>query len=61
MKHFWDLLFQLMKHGSNTLHCVYIFVQYIFSSRFESKLYIHYLPVSNSSVVLALCFRLLSS
>ena len=26
MEHFWDLLFQLMKHGTNTTCCVYIFV-----------------------------------
>ena len=25
MKHFGDLLFQLMKHGTNTLHVVLIF------------------------------------
>jgi hypothetical protein len=25
MEHFWDLLFQLMKHGTNTLHVVFIF------------------------------------
>ena len=27
-EHFWDLLFQLMKHGINT-SCVFIFVQYL--------------------------------
>ena len=27
VQHFWDLLFQLMKHGTNTTCCVYIFVQ----------------------------------
>ena len=26
MKHFWDLFFQLMKHGTNISHIVYIFV-----------------------------------
>ena len=27
-KHFWDFLFQLMKHGTNALHvAIYIFVQ----------------------------------
>ena len=27
VEHFWDLLFQLMKHGTNTLHvaCIYFF------------------------------------
>ena len=25
MEHFWDLLFQLMKHGINTLHVGFIF------------------------------------
>jgi hypothetical protein len=30
MQHFWDPLFQLMKHGTNTLHVAfYIFVQCI--------------------------------
>ena len=30
MEHFWDLIFRLMKCGTNTLHVVfYIFVQYI--------------------------------
>jgi hypothetical protein len=24
--HFWDLLFQLMKHGTNTLHVAFIFL-----------------------------------
>ena len=24
MKHFWDLLFQVMKHGTNTLHVEFI-------------------------------------
>ena len=27
IEHFWDLLFQLMKHGTNTLHVAFIFVQ----------------------------------
>ena len=28
VEHFWDLLFQFMKHGTNTLHvAIYIFVQ----------------------------------
>jgi hypothetical protein len=26
MEHFWDLLFQLMKHGINTLHVALIFL-----------------------------------
>ena len=26
MEPFWDLLFQLMKHGTNTLHVVFIFL-----------------------------------
>jgi hypothetical protein len=26
MEHFWDLLYQLMKHGTNTLHGVFIFL-----------------------------------
>ena len=26
MEHFWDLLFQLMKHGPNTLHVPFIFL-----------------------------------
>ena len=26
MEHFWDLLFQLMKHGTNTLHVAFIFL-----------------------------------
>jgi hypothetical protein len=26
MEHFWDLLFNLMKHGTNTLHVVFIFL-----------------------------------
>ena len=26
MEHFWDLLFQLMKHGTNTLHVAVVFV-----------------------------------
>ena len=25
-EHFWNLLFQLMKHGTNTLHVAFIFV-----------------------------------
>ena len=25
MEHFWNLLFQLMKHGTNTLHVVFLF------------------------------------
>ena len=29
----WDLLFQLMKHGANTLLRIYIFVQYTSESR----------------------------
>jgi hypothetical protein len=32
MEHFWDFLFQLMKHGTNTLHVAYIF---LFSVVFE--------------------------
>jgi hypothetical protein len=28
MEHFWDLLFQLMKYGTNTHVAFYIFVQY---------------------------------
>lgn len=27
MENVWDLLFQIMKHGTNTLHIVCIFVQ----------------------------------
>jgi hypothetical protein len=26
MEHFWDILFQLMKHGTNTLHVAFIFL-----------------------------------
>ena len=26
MENFWDLLFQLMKHETNTLHVVFIFL-----------------------------------
>ena len=26
MEHFWDLLFQLVKHGTNTLHVAFIFL-----------------------------------
>ena len=26
MENFWDLLFQLMKHGTNTLHVAFIFL-----------------------------------
>ena len=26
MKQFWDLLFQLMKHGTNTLNAAFIFL-----------------------------------
>ena len=26
MEHFWELLFQLMKHGTNTLPVVFIFL-----------------------------------
>jgi hypothetical protein len=26
MEHFWDLLFKLMKHGTSTLHVVFIFL-----------------------------------
>ena len=26
MEHFWDLLFQLMKHGTNTLHVAFVFL-----------------------------------
>ena len=26
MEHSWDLLFQLMKHGTNTLHVAFIFL-----------------------------------
>jgi hypothetical protein len=26
MKHFWDLLFQRMKHGTNTLHVAFIYI-----------------------------------
>ena len=33
MEHFWDLLFQLMKHGTNTLHVAFIFLFSILSSR----------------------------
>ena len=29
MEHFWDLLFQLMKHGTNTLHVAFIFLFHI--------------------------------
>ena len=25
IEHFWDLLFQFMKHGTNTLHVVFIY------------------------------------
>jgi hypothetical protein len=28
MEKFWDLLFQLMKHGTNTLHVAFIFLQW---------------------------------
>ena len=26
MEHFWDLLFQLLNHGSNTLHFAFLFL-----------------------------------
>ena len=26
MEHFWDILFQLMKYGTNTLHVAFIFL-----------------------------------
>ena len=26
IEHFWDILFQLMKHGANTLHAALIFL-----------------------------------
>ena len=26
MEHFWDILVQVMKHGTNTLHVVFIFL-----------------------------------
>jgi hypothetical protein len=32
MEHFWDLLFQLIKDGTNTLHVAFIFLFSIFSS-----------------------------
>ena len=38
MEHFWDILFQLIKHGTKTLHCIYIFVQYSLSSCFIGTL-----------------------
>ena len=31
MEHFWDLLFQLVKHGTNTLHVAFIFLFSIYS------------------------------
>jgi hypothetical protein len=31
MQHFWDLLLQLMKHGTNTLHVVFIFLFSIYA------------------------------
>ncbi|KAK6305215.1 hypothetical protein J4Q44_G00239950 [Coregonus suidteri] len=34
MEHFWDLLFQLMKHGTNTLHVAFIF---LFSVDIDAK------------------------
>jgi hypothetical protein len=33
MENFWDLLSQLIKHGTNTLHVAFIFVQCMFRSR----------------------------
>uniref|UniRef100_A0A8C7K901 Uncharacterized protein n=1 Tax=Oncorhynchus kisutch TaxID=8019 RepID=A0A8C7K901_ONCKI len=45
MEHLWDLLFQLMKHGTNTLHVVFILLHSIyadlkkFKQHFESKHY----------------------
>jgi hypothetical protein len=35
MEHFCDLLFQLMKHGTNTLHVVLIFFQYVLGEEFN--------------------------
>jgi hypothetical protein len=32
MEHFWNLLFQLKKHGSNTLHVAFVFLFSIVSS-----------------------------
>ena len=26
LEHFWDILFQFMKHGTNTLHVAFIFM-----------------------------------
>ena len=31
MENVWDLLFQLVKHGTNTLHVVFIFLFSVFS------------------------------
>ena len=50
MEHFWDLLFQLMKHGTNTLHVAFIFLFSVhFPNYFKLK---HGLYVINVDVFL---------
>jgi hypothetical protein len=37
IEHFWDLLFKLMKHGTDTLHVAFLFLysmDYIFENKF---------------------------
>ena len=39
MEHFWDLVFQLMKHGTNTLNVPFIFLLSIYSTTHYKTLY----------------------
>ena len=48
MEHFWDLLFQLMKHGTKTLHVPFIFLFSVHNIHYMSKsmLVKHLIPKS---------------
>ena len=39
MEYFWDLLFQLMKHGTNTLHVGFIFLSSVHTNAEGVKQY----------------------
>ena len=58
MGHFWDLLFQLMKHGTNTLHVAFIFfIKYSGAKKvFSQPPIVQVLPLKNLSLNLNLIF-----
>lgn len=53
MEHFWDLLLQLMKHGTNPTSFVYIFGQYTNDIKLQMYIFLLY----QESIRLLLTFR----